>query len=237
MVSFIVVEDDKKMQEKIRDIIIKTTFETDVKFDIKMFDHYDSNLKNIIDNLSEIKIYILDIQLSTGISGLQIAKKIRDNDWENEIVFITNHDRMFEEVYRTVYNVFAFIEKFHNFEPRLKRTIKKLLNKKYDNKIFKYHGRNIDLEVYYHNILYVYRDTDERKLVIKTTTNTYIISMSLQDILKELGPRFKQVHRSCIANTDYIESYNWKEGYFKLTTGEKVPYLNKSYRTRDDKKC
>ena len=67
MVSFIVVEDDKKMQEKIRDIIIKTTFETDVKFDIKMFDHYDSNLKNIIDNLSEIKIYILDIQLSTGI--------------------------------------------------------------------------------------------------------------------------------------------------------------------------
>ena len=89
-----------------------------MNFEIKVFDKYDVNLKKVIEDTSEVKIYILDIELGDKVSGIQIAKKIRNFDLEDEIIFITNHDHMFEEVYRSVYKVYDFIEKFNNFEAK-----------------------------------------------------------------------------------------------------------------------
>ena len=62
------------------------------------------------------KIYILDIEIPNSKSGLDVARKIRENDWESEIIFITSHDKMFETAYRNVYEIFDFIEKFHHLE-------------------------------------------------------------------------------------------------------------------------
>ena len=69
------------------------------------------------------KIYLLDIELANNASGIQIAKKIREKDWDSQIIFMTNHDKMFETVYRSVYQVFDFIEKFHEFDKRLENDI------------------------------------------------------------------------------------------------------------------
>jgi oligoendopeptidase F len=76
----------------------------------------------------------LDIELNSNLSGINIANKIREDDWESEIIFLTNHDNMFEQVYRSIYKVFNFIEKYHNFEERLSKDLAKIVNKNYDNK-------------------------------------------------------------------------------------------------------
>ena len=235
MLNFIVVEDNQEEQKEIRDIINKVAFNSDVNFNIIFFDRYNSDLKRIIEDNSEVKVYILDIELNSKISGIQIAKKIRENDLEDEIVFITNHDHMFEEVYRTIYKVYDFIEKFNNFKPRLTNTIKTLLNREDNNKVFKYKSRNLELKLYIKNILFVYRDTYDRKLIIKTTNNSYAINMTIKDIKDKLGPKFKQISRSCLVNTDLVESYNYNKGYVILSNGEKVEYLSKTYREKDEK--
>ena len=204
-----------------------------MNFEIKVFDKYDVNLKKVIEDTSEVKIYILDIELGDKVSGIQIAKKIRNYDLEDEIIFITNHDHMFEEVYRSVYKVYDFIEKFNNFEERLTKSLENLIKREYNNKIFRYNARNLELDLYIKNILYVYRDSCDRKLVIKTLNNKYTISMSIKDIKEKLGSKFKQIRRSCLVNEDFIESYNYALGYVVLSNGEKVEYLSKNYRDNE----
>ena len=234
MLHFIIVEDDEKQRSTLKDIINGVMFETNECFKIESFAKYDSKLETIIKDNSEVKIYILDIELENSISGLQIAKKIRKVNLEDEIIFITNHDRMFEEVYRTIYKVYAFIEKFNNFKPRLISTLKSLIDGKFDNKTFKYKARNVDLDLHIKNILFVYRDTYERKCVIKMAKNSYMISMSLKELESKLGPKFKRISRSCLVNTDLVEAYDYLNGYVILSNGEKVEYLSKAYRDKDD---
>jgi len=235
MIKFIVIEDDKNIQAKVKNIIHTLTFDKDEEVKIKQFSKFSSDLLAEINNCVEHKIYIIDIELADNHSGIQIAKQIRENDWESEIIFMTNHDKMFETVYRSVYEVFDFIEKFHDFETRLKNDINKILKRNFDNKMFIYRGRNIDLHLYYKEILYIYRDTEDRKVVIVTTKNKFSVGLSIQDTLEKLDNRFKIVHRACIANIDRVQKFNWTDKYFVLDTGLRVDMLSKKYRKEVEK--
>ncbi len=223
MIKFVVVDDDEKEIERVKALIHEVV--EDAK--ILSFSKITNGLKAEIQNVDEHKIYVLDIELANKVSGITIAKLIREVDWESEIIFITNHDKMFESTHRSIYEVFDFIEKFHDFDKRFKKDIREILKRNFDNKMFKYDANNVELNIYYRNILYIYRDTEERKLIIVTPNNKYKVSMAIKEIPKYLDDRFVQCHRSCIVNKNRVEAKNYKEGYFILDTGEKVYLLSK----------
>lgn len=231
MISYIVVEDDKNFQEREKQVINKVTFNVEEDIKILTFSTFSKELKQVISNNSEKKVYILDIELSGSVSGIQIAQLIRENDWDSEIIFCTSHDKMFEKTYRSVYAVFDFIEKFHEFEERLEKDLNVIMSKKHDNKMFKYHSRYVDLHLYMKEINYIYRDTDARKLVICTDTSKFEINKSISSMIQLLDNRFKICHRACIINTHKIKRYNWSKGYFTLSNGENVYLLSKKYKT------
>lgn len=230
MIRIIVIEDDIKAQDSIKRIIGEMDIFKAEEIKVDYFTKYTQGLKDIIKDTSEHKVYLIDIQLETKISGIDIAKYIRDIDWESELIFITNHDKMFETVYRSIYEVFDFIEKFHNFESKLKKDFKKIFQKNFDNKMFKYRNNNFSVQIYYRSITYIYRDTQTRKIVINTDTNNYSIIMPLTDSFNFLDSRFIMVHRACIVNTDRVESYQWSKGYFKLDNGKKIDMLSKKFK-------
>lgn len=223
MVKFVIVDDDTKEIEHVRKLICEVV--EDAK--IVSFPKITSELKSEIQNTDEHKIYVLDIELANKVSGITIAKLIREVDWESEIIFITNHDKMFESTHRSIYEVFSFIEKFHEFDKRLKRDVKEILKRNFDNKMFKYSANNIDLNIYYRSILYICRDKEERKLVIITPNNKYKLNMTFDTIMDLLDGRFVKCHRSCIVNKNRVEELNYKDGYFVLDTGDKVYLLSK----------
>ena len=223
MVKFVIVDDDTKEIEHVRKLICEVV--EDAK--IVSFPKITSELKSEIQNTDEHKIYVLDIELANKVSGITIAKLIREVDWESEIIFITNHDKMFESTHRSIYEVFSFIEKFHEFDKRFKRDVKEILKRNFDNKMFKYSANNIDLNIYYRSILYICRDKEERKLVIVTPNNKYKLNMTFDTIMDLLDGRFVKCHRSCIVNKNRVEELNYKDGYFVLDTGDKVYLLSK----------
>ncbi len=229
MIRIIIVEDDKDMQAELKNILRETDI---IKEEIKIeyFTKFSKELKNIIKDPSERKIFILDIELATKVSGIDIAKYIRQNDWESEIIFITSHDKMFETAYRNVYEIFDFIEKFHHLETRLKKDLKVIYKKNFDNKMFKFNSRNIDIQIFYRSITHLYRDKESRKLIICTDNNNYAINISVADSLNLLDERFKMVHRACIVNTDRVEVYNWVKGFFILDNGNKVHMLSRKFK-------
>lgn len=140
---------------------------------------------------------------------------------------------MFESVHRGVYEVFDFIEKFHDFDKRFKKDIKDIIKRNFDNKMFNYKVNTIELSIYYREIMYIY--TDERKLVIVTPTNKYTVNMTIKEMLTMLDDRFKQCHKSCIVNTDHIEKKDYKNGYMILDNGMKVDFLSKKLMKDSDK--
>ena len=230
MVKIIVVDDEQKEQERIKSVIDPLHFKYEDTINTLFFKKLDKKLLEEINDLSERKIYILDICLNGKITGMNIALKIRENDWDSEIIFLTNHSNYEQKVYNNVLKTFKFIQKFDNMEERLTQCLNKILKQKYDKKTFNYRNNQIDLRIYLKDILYIYRDKDERKLVIKTTHNSFMINKSLEAILSELDNRFKQVHRSCIANIERVSKYDWKNGKFTLDNNEEVEFLSKKYK-------
>ena len=230
MIRIVVVEDDKNTQLLVKKILREIDIFKEEEIKINYFTKYSKELKDIILDTSERKIYIMDIQIEKKVSGIDIAKFIRENDWESEIIFITNHDKMFETTYRSVYEVFDFIEKFHDMEIKLKKAIITIFKRNFDNKMYKYRNNNFSIQIYYRSITYLYRDKESRKVIINTDRTHYSIIMPLSETLKSLDNRFKMVHRACIVNLDRVESFNWSKGYFVLDNGEKVYYLSKRFK-------
>ena len=229
MIRIIIVEDNKEMQIQLRNILRESEIHKE-EIKIEYYTKFTADLKNMIKDTSERKIYILDIELETKVSGIDIAKFIRENDWESEIIFITSHDKMFETAYRNVYEIFDFIEKFHQMETKLKKDLKLIYKKNFDNKMFQFNSRNIDIQIFYRSITHLVRDKETRKLIIHTDKNSFAININVKDVLNYLDERFKIVHRACIVNTDRVELYNWPKGYFVLDNGNKIHMLSKKYK-------
>jgi len=234
MIKFIIIEDEEKYTKEYENVINNILFKTENEYDIFKFNKYNNDLKNIIRDNSEMKIYLVDLQLNSKYDGMNILREIRENDWDSEIIVLTNHDRMFESVHKEIYKTFDFIEKFVDLEKRLKRDIKKILSKKQDNGKFVYKTRKVELQVYYKDIIYIYRDTIDRKLFMKTSYNYFIIDMSMKEMKKMLDDRFIMCHRSCIINNERISEKNYVKGYFITDMGEKVDLLSKKYRVFDN---
>lgn len=231
MIKFIIVEDDEKWIDEYEKIINKVFFKSSKEYNIFTFTKYTKELKNIIEDNSEQKIYLMDLDLETSkVNGMDILREIREEDWDSEIIVLTNHDRMFETVHKEIYKTFDFIEKSDNLDKRLKTDLEKIEKQKYDKEKFIYESRKISLQLYLKDIIYIYRDTIDRKLVIKTTKNEFTVNLSIFEILDRLDSRFVQCHRSCIINEDRIVMKNYVDGTFTTDTGEVVPMLSKKYQ-------
>ena len=229
MIYFVIVEDEDKMITHIKDVVTKALFGSKIEFKFKTYNKYNKELSDLTKDLSIIKVYVMDIELDGGISGLDIAKKIREEDWDSNIIFLTSHDHMFETAFRNIYNIFDFIEKFDNMDNRLMKDIKNISKHSFDNKTFRYNNRNSDLQIYYKTINYI--TTNDRKLTIVTDTNTFEITMTLSKILEELDdPRFKQIHKSAIVNKDKIANIEWNKGYFITENGDQQYLVSKNYK-------
>lgn len=237
MIKMIIVDSDKKIVEKIKNQITGISMNYDIDVSIDSFSKYNDKLKSEIENQDSLKVYILAIELHGDISGIDIAKKIREDDWESEIIFVTKHNKMFETVFRTVPDVFDFIEKFHDFDKKLKFDIEKIFKKNFDYKMLKIKSKNINIRIYYRSILYIYRDTTTRKLNVVTKNNTYIVNLSIQEMLELLDERFIIVHRACIVNSSYVSQLDWNDNSFVLETGEKINLLSKKYKKEIEEIC
>lgn len=230
MIKFIIVDDEIKWIDEYEKIINDVAFNSNKQYEIKKFKKYDEDLHKLILDNSEQKIYLMDLDLDNKHTGMDILREIREEDWDSEIIVLTNHDRMFETVHKEIYKTFDFIEKFDNFEVRLRKDLKKIISKKYDTDKFIYNNNKISLQIYLKDIIYVYRDTVDRKLVIKTTNNQFIVNMPINEIMEKLDDRFIQCHRSCIINDERIVEKNYAQGYFVTDTGEKVDMLSRKYQ-------
>ena len=113
MLEFIVCDNNKNIVSKVSNIIDSLMMKNNTDYKIRKFYDYDEEFMAKMGEIGINKVYILDIQVN-DMSGIDIARKIRKDDLQSAIIFLTSHSELAEYV---VYNVIAplgFVNKFNS---------------------------------------------------------------------------------------------------------------------------
>lgn len=219
MINFIVCEDNPIVLEKNIKTINNLMFSNNLEYKIYSFTDYNSELQDLINNNLDNKIYILDIELEDS-SGIDIARKIRKNDWSSLIIFSTAHFELFPHVFSDKLMIFDYITKYDDYENNLYKTLEKSID-------IITHNNTISFKIGsdYHNIkintiLYLTFDKYSRKTIIKTFDNEYYINDTLSSLEESLNKDFKRINRAYIVNMLNVRKINYNERIIEFNNGE-----------------
>lgn len=227
MVNFILCDDDIEYLKRIKDIIDRYMMKNQLEYKMHLFNDYDDNFLEIIEKKLLNKVYILDIETPTR-SGIDIARIIRAKDINSVLIFLTGHQELDSVVIKNDFLFLAFINKFDASEKRLNRALRKSLDIFGVKPKMKFIDNGFVYNVRLEDILYIVRDTVDRKCLIKTDTMEFKLSITLSELLTKLPPVFKQVHRSCIINTNRIFSVNKPMRLVTFDNGETIDLISET---------
>lgn len=227
--KFVVCDDEELFRSKIIKVIDKIYMNNDEYYNVREFSHFNDEFSKIISD-GVPKIYILDIEIKNDISGIDIARKIRSVDWQSVIIFITSHNELGYEALKAQIMLLDFISKFDNCEANLELTIKNAISNVNKRSTLKFNFDGVSYIIHLDDILYIVKDTVDRKCIIKTTYNEIIVNKSLSYFEDKLSDKFYMSHRSCYVNTDKISKVDWKENIIYFDNGDSIELLSRDKR-------
>ncbi len=231
MISFAVCDDEKEFRKKVVKTIDKIFINNMIDYEVNEFSGYDKSFEKFINQPITSKIYILDIEICNSISGIDIARKIRKNDWNSIIIMVTSHADMGYDALKAQIMLLAFISKFDECEKNLITVLKKAVSKIDNKKVLVFETNGISHRIYLDDILYVTKDTVDRKCIITTTYNEFAVNRTMNQMIEELDERFFLSHRSCLVNTEKIKKIDWKQNIIYFDQDKSIDLLS-----RDKKK-
>lgn len=203
MLNFIIYEDMKSYMQKNVDGINRALAKNDIEYRTHKFDHYCDELLKLIDDKTLKKIYILDVEMN-GVSGLEVASKIRENDWDSIIIFATAYDKYHDDIFYNRLMVLDFICKYTGYERRLIDDVRAALDIIYKQKTFVFKYKNVIYRLPYSNICYIEKEPLIKRCTIHTINNRFYVVNSINKINNELGSEFLKTHQSCIVNLNNV---------------------------------
>lgn len=220
----VVVEDNRILRKREIEAIRKALKNYDYK--IVEYSDFTKELKKLIQT-PDFKIYVLDIELLNS-SGIDIANYIRDYDDMSEIIMCSFHYELEYKVLKSKLKILDFVSKYDNAYVNLTNLILEVFNK-HSRKVLKITDKGAILFIVMKDILYISKEKNTRKCVIKTFNNEYLVNKNLEEIKQELNSDFIQVSRNCIVNQNNVEEYNFKDSKIKFKNGEEIDVVLKSF--------
>ncbi|MEG0895475.1 MAG: LytTR family DNA-binding domain-containing protein, partial [Oscillospiraceae bacterium] len=216
-----ICDDEKEQIEYLLNFINKWAKTRDISLQTDIFYSAEEFLLKYDTNKS-YDILLLDIQMDK-VDGINLAKKIRENNQEVQIIFITG----FPDFMSQGYDVFALhylikpvgqVKLFEVLDIAVQR-----LDKNKNELFLNIDSENIRMPT--NNILYI--EAQGHYIVISTITKDYRIKMNLVDIQNSLGERFLRCQRSFIVNLSHIKKTNRTTVF--LTNGKQIPISRGMY--------
>ena len=229
MINFVVVDDNIEIVKKIKTIITKVMIKKDLEYKIHIFNDYDDKFKEFANKPLSNRIYFLDIETKSA-SGLDIARDIRKSDVDSILIFVTAHEELGSVVIREQLMALTFICKFDNLEIKIKDAIIKSLQILGKKTVIRFSYYNSLYTIPVDDILYVTRDSVERKCLIKTSYTTYKVGKNLSDIKELAGDNLIQTHRSCLVNESRISQIDKKNSEIIFDNGDKIDLLSNGFK-------
>ncbi len=229
MINVIICDDNNKDRINVIRIVKKFMEKYNKEYSIHSYDDYNSEFYKIIETKLPSKIYLLDIETPTK-SGIDVAREIRRKDINSVIIFLTAHDELGNIVLKNDLMFLSFINKFDDCENRLNNSLMKALNILNKKNTIRFFDRNVLYTININDILYITKDSFERKTIIKTDYAEFKVNKSLSDIVKMLDNRFIQTHRACYINSDRKVSINKTSKIITFDNNETIDLLSDKYK-------
>ena len=163
-------------------------------------------------------VYFLDISLKEE-NGVDIAKKLRTNNYKGHIIFLTG----FQEYVFEGYSVRALDYLLKPIDPvKLDRDLK-LITEELSDQNYMVRTRSEMYKIPYKEILYI--SSNNHSIEIVTEKEKFRQMISLREVLAHLPAYFLQCHRTIIVNMKAVISLtdNWiiLNGKEELPVGKK----------------
>ena len=213
MLNFILCDDNlhllDRLEKLLDNIFVKNNF--DAQISLKTAD-YNKVLDYITNN--KVDVILLDINLKSNKTGLQVAEQIRKINRNIYIIFTTGHLEYAMVAYK--YKTFDYIAKPISYD-RLEETIIRLFEdiNSEPKKYIKLDNKNTLVDA--SEIQYIKRDG--MKLVFHTSCRDYDIYSSFNKFQDRLPENFIRCHKSYVANISQIKDVEPVSGTITFKDG------------------
>lgn len=227
MIKFVVCDDEPFFVNNISNIINKLFMSNNIEYEIDEFSGYNKAFEKLINTEMAAKIYILDIEMKNSISGLDIARIIRKKDWNSIIIMVTSHTELGYEALKAQIMLLDFISKYDDCDKNLEKTLRLAIKQVSEKKTISIKSNGILYRIYLKDILYIVKDTVDRKCIIKTTYSEIVVNKTLSEMVNMLDHRFYLTHRSCIVNTDEISKVDFNNNIIYFKNSDKIDLISR----------
>ena len=195
MLNVLICDDNEKDRNKISQVVNNFMNKMKKECIIHTFSDYNKDFYNAVNSKLPFKIYLLDIETPTR-SGIDVAREIRNKDVDSVIIFLTAHEELGNIVLKNDLMFLSFINKFDDCENRLEKSLEKALDLLNQKNTIRFNDRNVLYTININDILYITKDSFERKTIIKTDYSEFKVNISLVNVINMLDNRFIQTHRA-----------------------------------------
>jgi len=229
MLNIVIYEDNKNYMQKNVNCINKSLASVDIDYRIHKFNCHCEKLDEIINNKELKKIYILDVEMN-DISGIEVASRIREDDWDSIIIFATAYNKYHNDVFYNRLMVLDFICKYNGYEKRLIQDIEAALKIIYKQKTFVFKYNHVVYRIPYSHICYIEKEPLIKRCIIHTINNDFYIVNSINRLLGILGSGFIKTHQSCIVNIANIEEVDLSNNVIIFKNGDSTNLLTEKMK-------
>mgnify|MGYP004581366851 CR=1 FL=1 len=225
MINFIICDDNQiildKLEKILNDIFSRNGFEAQVALK-------STNVDEVLDfvTFNKVDVLILDINLKSRLTGLELAQKVREFNKDCYLIFTTGHLEYAMLAYK--FKTFDYLAKPITSE-RLEDTIVRLFDDMFGQpkKYMKIDNKNTLINEA--DIQYIKREG--MRLVYHTKDMDYFTYGSFNKIQPLLPENFVRCHKSYIVNVNNIKNINNSIIHFDKT-GEIKCYIGQVYRKK-----
>ncbi|EIS9209309.1 response regulator transcription factor [Clostridioides difficile] len=195
-----ICEDDSIQRLLLKDLIYKIFNEISNQIEILEFSSGEELIKCTLEG---IDIFFLDIQMDK-LTGIDVAKKIRQKDNDSEIIFITSLIDYIQDGYKV--RAYRYLLKPIQFED-LKENILTCISdiiKKRENYLIVNRKGSID-KILIDRVTYI--EVNKKDITIHTLDDFYCTKNTIEKLEKELEIYgFFRCHKSYLVNLNHIKS-------------------------------
>ena len=224
MLNVIIYEDKENFMKKNIDAINKSLVSSDIDYRIHKFYKYSSELNDMIKDKNSKKIYILDVEMDE-VTGLEIASRIREDDYDSIIIFATAYDKYHNDVFYSRFMVLDFICKYNGYEERLIDDLKTAIKILYKEKTVVFSYNHVVYRIPYNHICYIEKEPLIKRCIIHTFNNSFYIVKPINWLDKNLNANFLKIHQSCIINLDNVKEIDRSSNIITFKNGDKTCLL------------
>lgn len=229
MLNVVICDDNKRDLGKITKLI--DVFMKKNKYDYKkhIYSDYNDEFMKLVKTKIPFRIYILDIETPSR-SGIDVAREIRNRDLDSVIIFLTGHDELGRVILQNDLMFLAFVNKFDNLAKRLNEVMYKAMNLVKIKRVIRIEEGNNTYIINLNDILFLSKDTFDRKTTIKTDYTEYRVRTSLSQLKEMLDDRFLQSHRACIVNKTRIARIDYGKRIIYFDNNDYTDLLSNKYK-------